>query len=293
MTISHRNPSKDMVAIAAAATTGYTRDAGEATRASLALDAAVAAIEAAGIDRREINGVIGGSMPGGVAVSSSSNGYLQSALGIPATTYFTGQSSSFGYSIVNAVAAIASGQCDVALVYETSYRMPSLSRSVPQDAFRMAAALKSPVGAHGGDGFGPENHRFWHGYMAWASRYLYEHDETRDIFGYIAINGRSNAIRNPAAAMRSPLSMDDYMAARIVEWPLCLFDFDLPVDGADAYIITTAERARDMALPAVLIHACVNVQIDRNEEDQVPGLADNGFHLAVEALRGKERCLAR
>ena len=49
--------------------------------------------------------------------------------------------------------------------------------------------------------------------------------------------------------------MDDYLAARIIRWPLCLLDMDVPVDGADAFIVTTAERARDLSLPPVLIHA--------------------------------------
>ena len=43
--------------------------------------------------------------------------------------------------------------------------------------------------------------------------------------------------------MRDPLTMDDYLAARMIRGPLCLFDMDLPVDGADAFVITTAERA--------------------------------------------------
>ena len=48
---------------------------------------------------------------------------------------------------------------------------------------------------------------------------------------------------NPAAAMRAPLTMDDYLAARMIREPLCLYDMDIAVDGGDAFIITTAERA--------------------------------------------------
>ena len=42
--------------------------------------------------------------------------------------------------------------------------------------------------------------------------------------------------------------MDDYLSARMIRWPLCLLDMDVPVDGADAFVITTAERARDLPL---------------------------------------------
>ena len=58
------------------------------------MDAAVAAIEAAGIDRREINGLIG-----------ANNGYIQAALGIPEVNYYTATVAPFGFAIANAVGA--------------------------------------------------------------------------------------------------------------------------------------------------------------------------------------------
>ena len=125
------------------------------------------------------------------------------------------------------------------------------------------------------------------GYTAWASRYIHEFGVPREHFGYVAINDRSNAARNPAAALREPITMDDYLAARMIRWPLCLLDMDVPVDGADAFVITTAERARDLPLPPVLINAAALGTIDRNEEDQTPGLHRHGQHVVVEALRAK------
>jgi acetyl-CoA acetyltransferase len=62
---------------------------------------------------------------------------------------------------------------------------------------------------------------------------------------------------------------------------------DVPVDGADAFVITTAERARDLALPPVLIHACTQGMIAQNEEDQTPSLHDHGQHVVVQSLRAK------
>ena len=49
---------------------------------------------------------------------------------------------------------------------------------------------------------------------------------------------------NPLAAIQTPLTMEDYYAARMIREPLCMLDMDLPVDGADAFVLTTAERAR-------------------------------------------------
>ena len=81
--------------------------------------------------------------------------------------------------------------------------------------------------------------------------------------------------------------MDDYLAARMIRWPLCLLDMDVPVDGADAFIVTTAERARDLALKPVLIHACTQGMIAQNEEDQTPSLRDHGQHVVLESLKKK------
>jgi acetyl-CoA acetyltransferase len=276
VTIAGRNPAKDQVAFASAATTGFRRDSGEVTASSLAVDACIGAIEAAGIDKREINGLIG-----------ASNGYVQSALGIPDVNYYVGPGIPFGFTIANAVGAVATGQADVVLAYHSIYRTAMNSRSAANDPFRRAAFAGMMGGFGGGDGFGPDSVLGAVGYTAWASRYLYEYHETRDLFGYIAVNDRSNAANNPAAVMRDPLTMDDYLDARMIRWPLSLLDMDVPIDGADAFIITTTERARDMALKPVLVHACTNGQIDQNEEDQTPSLRRHGQHVVLESLRAK------
>ncbi len=62
---------------------------------------------------------------------------------------------------------------------------------------------------------------------------------------------------------------------------------DLPVDGADAFIVTSAERARDLPLPPVLVDAVVLGQVGRNEEDQIAGLGEHGQQVVVDALKAK------
>jgi acetyl-CoA acetyltransferase len=276
MSIPSRNPAKDKVAIASAATTGFRRSAGEVTASSMAVEACIKAIEAAGVRREDINGLIGAN-----AV------YVQSALGIPEVTYYQGPGIPFGFTLQNAVGAVSSGQCDVVLAYHSIYRNATNSRSADNDPFR-AAAMRARAGAGGGgDGFGPDSVSGAVGYTAWASRYLYEYNESRDLFGYVAINSRSNAALNPAAVMREPMTMDDYLNARMIRWPLALFDMDVPIDGADAFIITTPERARDLRLKPVLIHATTSGVIAQNEEDQTPSLVRHGQHVVLEALRAK------
>ena len=53
--------------------------------------------------------------------------------------------------------------------------------------------------------------------------------------------------------MRSPLTLDDYFASRMISDPLCLFDFCLETDGAVAFVVTKAERAKDLRQRPVYI----------------------------------------
>src|SRR4029450_7900009 len=125
------------------------------------------------------------------------------------------------------------------------------------------------------------------GYTAWASRYIHEYGATREHFGYVAINGRSNAVHNPRAALRDPITMDDYLGARMIREPMCLLDMDLPVDGAVAFVLTGAARAKDLAKKPVLIHATATGVVAGNEEDQLRGLDCHGQHVVVKSLRAK------
>jgi acetyl-CoA acetyltransferase len=74
-------------------------------------------------------------------------------------------------------------------------------------------------------------------------------------YGHIAINARRWASMNEAAVLRDPITMDDYLGSRILAEPLHLFDCDYPVSGATAVVMTTAERARDLAKPVIAIDA--------------------------------------
>ena len=270
--ISARNPMKDKVAIAGAATTGFTPHNTTRSQTSLAAEACIQVIRDCGLTAADINGICGSAVPAAT---------LQATLGVPEVSWFANPSIPFGSQVAAAAAAVHAGLADVVLAYHTPYRLPWNTSGALKDPFRRGGVAMPGAGA------GPETVAGVAGYTAWAARYLHEYGARKEHFGYVAINDRSNAARNPAAAMKTPLTMDDYLGARMIRWPLCLLDMDVPVDGADAFIITTAERARDMALPPVLIQAAVLGMIDRNEEDQTPGLHRHGQHVVVEALKAK------
>ena len=89
-----------------------------------------------------------------------------------------------------------------------------------------------------------------------ARRYMHETGATREQLGDVAIAVRRMANRNPHALLHDrPLTRAEYLAARWVSEPLCLFDNCLETDGALACVIVPAERARDCAKPPAFVHA--------------------------------------
>ena len=86
-----------------------------------------------------------------------------------------------------------------------------------------------------------------------ARRHMFDYGTTREDFAAVAMAFREHALRNPEAVMRKPLSLDDYMKARMIVDPFGLFDCSLNSDGAGAVVVTSAERARDLKQKPVLI----------------------------------------
>ncbi len=90
-------------------------------------------------------------------------------------------------------------------------------------------------------------------YSLGFTRYQAQYGGTEEQLGAIPVAIRSHARLNPTAIMQAEMTIDDYLAARYVAEPLRLFDYCLVNDGAVAYVVTTAERARDLAHPPVLL----------------------------------------
>src|SRR3954471_1081391 len=86
-----------------------------------------------------------------------------------------------------------------------------------------------------------------------ATRHMHLYGTTRDQFGEIAVAFREHALRNPDAQMKKPLSIEDYHAGKLIVAPFGMYDCSLRSDAAGAVIVTSAERAKDMRQPPVLI----------------------------------------
>ncbi|UCI31880.1 acetyl-CoA acetyltransferase [Mesorhizobium sp. B4-1-4] len=82
-------------------------------------------------------------------------------------------------------------------------------------------------------------------YAMAAARHMHEFGTTKEQLGEVAIAARAWAQLNPAAAMRDPLTMDEYLGSRMISDPFAKLDCCLVTDGAAAVVMTRADRARD------------------------------------------------
>jgi acetyl-CoA acetyltransferase len=277
-----RNPLRDKIAVVGVGSTRYGRDL-RRTALSLGLEAALAAIEDAGIDRQQIDGLCGSGMDP-LAMGGAGFLSLQGALGIEKTTWV--KNGWLGSSFVYAAEAVFSGLCDMAIVVQVNMREVLMSRSAASDPFRLRAAEKKMgAGLFAEDDFARRWMHSGEPYAAWMGRYMHDYGATKDVFGLMAVNNRSHAARNPNALIRTPLTLEEYHASRMIWEPMRMLDMDVPVDCGEAVIITTAERAKDLRQRPVYIHAMSlgGSQVGEFYENTL-GWTQNATWIALEGL---------
>ncbi len=236
---------KDATAVAGIGTTEFAKQIDRSER-RLALEAISAALDDAGIAPAEVDGLSCYSMEATEEVDIARN------LGLGDLSYFgkVPYGGGAGCGVVGQAAmAVATGQCTVAVAWRSRKRGARSSRPWAGVAQRV-----------GGD-----QQRWTRPYgllrpvdeiAVLTRRYLHEYGATRDHLANVALAARRHAANNPAATMgHKPMTRADYMAARWISEPLCLFDNCLETDGACAVVITSAERARDLPQPPALIHS--------------------------------------
>jgi acetyl-CoA acetyltransferase len=212
---------------------------------SLACQAISMAIDDAGLSPSEVDGLVMYSMENGREVEVARN------VGLGDITYFgeIGYGGGAGCGTVgHAAMAVATRQCEVAVAWRARKRSAKASRPWAnvdqrlggQNQWSRPFGLLRPVDE----------------IAVLTRRYMHEFGATRDHLANVAIAFRKHANRNPHATMRDkPLTREQYMAARWISEPLCLFDNCLETDGALACVIVSAERAKDAKQKPVYIHS--------------------------------------
>jgi acetyl-CoA acetyltransferase len=159
--------------------------------------------------------------------------------------------SAFEFHVEHAAAAISAGLCETALICYGETRLSDRKKGMAVD-FATGAAKE------------PEE-QFEIPYGCWvpiptyalaAERHMHQYGTTSEQLAEIAVSARKWANHNPAAAMHGPLSIEDVLASPMMCTPLRLRDCCLVNDGGGAVIVTTAERARDLAKKPVWVLGC-------------------------------------
>lgn len=236
----------------------------------LTLDAIREALAEAGLTIAQIDGVStypgrAHAMPGFSPIGADE---LVDALGIRAKWYAGGAeiTSQLG-AVVEAVGAIKSGQARHIICYRTVYEAAALER--PQEY---------PV----------PRREFVEGYSQWfapfnalsaatwtaqyAMRHVKRYGMTREQLAQIALTGRANALKNPRALVREPLTMDAYLSARMISSPLCLYDCDRFTDASTVLIVSAGNALDEVKCTPVRI-AGMSGAVERLSWDQAEWMA--------------------
>jgi len=222
--------------------TGHTRCAKDLGKPALAftIETCLEAIEDAGLEVGDVDGVAG--------IGTVNPLDVVQGLGLPGVDFYGGQlGGGVGPGVVaNAALAVAAGVCDVAVAYVT------------MEAPRPGSGTYNYMGGPSASGINAFTLPYGLGvFMQYFAPFYQRRRQvdgvTDEQMGAYVVAMRDNASRNPHAALRTPISIDDYLASRYVAEPLRLFDCDMPVDVCGAVVVTSADRARDLRHPPVYV----------------------------------------
>jgi acetyl-CoA acetyltransferase len=219
----------------------------------LTVDAILAAIRDAGLEPSDIDGLAtypgaNGSTPG---ITGAGIDQIRSVLGLK-TRWHAGGPELAGQlgSVVNAIIAVAAGLTNHVVCFRSVWEATAQSQA--GDRAALVTMSKRPE-VQWGRPYGVGYATF--GALA-MQRYFHESGATREQFAQLAVVSRANAARNPQAVYREPMTVDDYLNARMISDPLCMYDCDVPVDGAIAVVVSSADsasidRSRSVGIEAV------------------------------------------
>lgn len=218
------------VAIAGAYNTPQARVLEGHDSFSITLDAARGLIDRTGVDPTTIDGVFGGS-----------SAELAYTLGIGPVW---DSHSAGGISVVlQAAALVAAGVCTTVLIADGgagiyTERAATAPWTRPANEFVVSAGLYTAVE-----------------FALIARRHMEVHGTRPEHLATVAATIRNNGHVNPDAVYsgRGPYTPDDVLASRMVADPFHLLDCAMTAEGGSAVLVTTAERAADLAGPPVFI----------------------------------------
>jgi acetyl-CoA acetyltransferase len=242
----------------------------------LTLDACLAAVEDAGLTTSDIDGLstYPGMMQGPAGFSGATLVEVHDALRLKLGWFGSGiETSGQLGSVINACLAVAAGLANHVLCFRSVWEASAQGKKGRQSVMPGAGG----GGSYKASGFTEWNLPFYAPSAAvwiamFAQKHFHRYGTTREQLAQIALNARANAALNPHAIYREPMTMDDYFAARMIATPFCLYDCDVPADGATAVIVSRTDRAADMRKPPLRIEAVGTALRGRPSWDQFDDL---------------------
>jgi acetyl-CoA acetyltransferase len=223
--------------------TEFAKDIGRPER-TIALEAIRAALDDAGVTPAEVDGLVRFNLETTSEVEIARN------LGIPNLRFFAevGYGGGAGCAVVGLAAmAIVTGRAQVVVCWRARNR-GSGGRPWAGTGMRVGGDYQWSVP------FGlvrPVDQ-----IAMLTRRHMHEYGTSSEQLGAVSLAFRGHAARNPRALLRTPITLEDYLASRMVADPLRKLDCCLETDGAVAFVVTSAERARDArGRPALILAA--------------------------------------
>ena len=249
---------KDQAAVAGIGLTAFSKCSG-VSELSLAAQCIKAACDDAGIGPSAIDGLVS------YTLDATDEIEVARAVGAGDLSFFSrinyGGGAAVG-TILQAVMAVATGQANTVVCWRAMN-----GRSGRRMGQGIAGDITSSDLIH------------WSWYLpygmlipgSWiaiiANRYMHTYGVTREDLGRVAISQRNYALNNPRAyGYGKPLTMEDYLGAKMIAEPLCLYDFCQETDGGCAILITSADRAGDLRQKPAIIRGVTQASTRGQEQ---------------------------
>jgi acetyl-CoA acetyltransferase len=230
----------------------------------LTLDALKEAMAEAGLTIDQIDGVATypGRMAGYLGFSPVGTDEVIEGFGIKARWRMgSGEISAQLGAIAAAADAVKAGHARHVMCFRTVYEAAAMARP---DEYPMPRRGRV-------DGFSqwfaPYNASAVNWTAQYAMRHVKKYGLTREQLAQIALNDRKNAMLNPRALVRQPLSLDEYMSARMISTPLCLYDCDRFTDASTVVIVSAGDAVDEVSCTPIRIAATAGA-LERDSWDQ-------------------------
>jgi acetyl-CoA acetyltransferase len=268
----------------------------------LAVEASLAAVRDAGLKLDQIDGVVctpdapfsrGRSADGIEFVSTS---YMMRALGL-APRWSADVAGTIANSTLAAIRAVEAGECNYALLFRALHN-PGAGKYGHTEETNSGEIEMSGTDAH----YSIEQFRAAYGLyppsdgaaLPWSQYQAKYSSGSREQMAALILQSRKNGLAYEGSywSRYKPfeLTEEEYLNARMVSRPVSIYDCDIPVQGAGAFIITTAERAADLAQPAAYVHGIADgvparrsITVDEALEEQLAHNRDIGRRLWADA----------